>query len=214
MLARAFVIVLISCCSAYAIEIPCRDLETADADELLATVDPQSTEYGGSVRLGKSGCDLYPGQKVCDWEQTLEDDQMLDPDHRLLYVQSSHLTGSGSWQDFLVFGCVSGRVKKVFFGQFGRTIEEKIFDSASPALRSELKEYLNHIFTLSPIDCSRVVTELQAGKQVAEVAKDMNALKGSVDRCREAASGAGVAGPAAVQSPVTWGARPPTSGGN
>jgi hypothetical protein len=128
-LARAFAIMLISFCSAYAIEIPCRDLATADADELLATVAPQSIQYGGGVRVGKSGCDIYPGQKVCEWEQTLEDDQMLDRDHRLIYVRSSHQSGSGSWQDLLVFGCVSGRVKKVFLGQFGRdTTKEEIFD--------------------------------------------------------------------------------------
>ena len=156
LLAITLAIVLISFGPAYAAEIPCRDLETANADELLATVDPQSIQYGGGVRLGKSGCDLYPGQKVCEWEQTHEDDQMLDPDRRLIYVLSSHQTGSGSWQNLLVFGCVSGQVKKVFLGQVGPdTSKEEVFASAPLALRSGLMEYMNHLRTISPIDCEQ-----------------------------------------------------------
>jgi hypothetical protein len=212
-LAITLAIVLISFGSVNATEIPCQDLETANADELLATVEPQSIRDGGSVQVGESGCDLYSGQKACEWRTTLEDDQMLDRDHRLIYVLSSHQTGSGSWQDLLVFGCVSGRVKKVFLGQIDRdTRVEEVLNSAPPELRSALVEYLNHIRTMSPIDCDRVVAELQSGKKVTEVAKDMNVLQGSVNRCREAArkaSGAGMAGPAAVASPpVTWGFKP------
>ena len=37
------------------------------------------------------------------------------------------------------------------------------------------------------IDCSQVMTELQAGKKVAEVAKDMKISRSSVYRCRRAA---------------------------
>lgn len=185
LLAIMFATVLIAFGSTYAAEIPCRDLETANADQLLATVDPQSIRYGGGVRIGESGCDLYPGQKICDWEQTLEDDQMLDPDHRLIYVLSSHQTGSGSWQNLLVFGCVSGRVKKVFLSQVGRdTPKEEVFATAPLALRSALMEYMNHLRTISPIDCDKVIKELQMGKSVPEVAKDMNVLMGSVERCR------------------------------
>lgn len=187
-----FSIVLICFNSAYAIEIPCRDLETANANELLATVEPQSIQYGGGVRLGKSDCDLYPGQKVCEWEQTLEDDQMLDRDHRLIYVLSSHLTGGGSWGDLLAFGCVSGQVKTVYQGQFcfcriGPS-EDEVFASAPLAVRSRLMAYMNHLRTISPIDCDKVMTELQMGKSVAEVARDMNVLMGSIERCRGSAA--------------------------
>jgi len=105
------IILLFSFRSAYAADIPCDELETAGADELLATVDPKSIPDGEDVRVGEYGCDNYPGQKVCDWKTTLEDDRMLDPDHRLIYVLSSHQTGSGSWEDLLVFGCVSERLK-------------------------------------------------------------------------------------------------------
>jgi len=179
-------VVLVSFGFAYAAEIPCRDLEAANADELLATIDPRSIQY---VPLGKSGCNLYPGQKVCEFEQTLEDDQMLDPDHRLLYIVSSHLTGSGFWQDFLVFGCVSGQVKKVFFEEVGRdTSKKELFASAPLALRPELMDYMNHLRAISPIDCRKVLTELQMGKSVPEVAKDMNVLMGGIERCREAAA--------------------------
>jgi hypothetical protein len=165
----ACAIVLVFFRAAFATEIPCRDLETADADELLATVDRQSIKYGGGVRIGEydcdpcrdlgiAGCDRFPPRqgtgaptpapsspppKGCDWRTTLEDDRMLDPDHRLMYVLSSQLTGSGSWEDLLVFGCVSGQVKTVYQGQFGGRVVSR-FESAPPALRSALEEYMKH----------------------------------------------------------------------
>ena len=132
-LAVACAIVLISDGTAFA-AIPCRDLATANANELLATVDSQSIKYGGGVQIGKYDCDddqgrlgtgaptpapSSPPPKRCDWGTTLEDDRTLDRNHRLIYVLSSHLTGSGSWGDLLVFGCVSGQVRTVYLGQFG-----------------------------------------------------------------------------------------------
>jgi len=79
---------------------------------------------------------------------------MLDGDHRLIYVLSSHQTGAGSWLDFLVFGCVSGRVKKVFLGQFCPEIpEDDVFDLAPPALRSALREYFKHLYYANKVDC-------------------------------------------------------------
>jgi hypothetical protein len=169
-------------------DIPCDDLETASADELLATVDPKSIQDGEGVQVGEYGCDNYPGQKVCDWKTTLEDDRMLDPDYRLIYVVSSHQTGSGSWLDLLVFGCMSGRVKTVFLGQFDNDISrEKVLDSAPPELQSTLREYLKHLYA-NPVDCEQVITKLQSGKSIAEVAKDLNILIGPINRCREAAA--------------------------
>lgn|GEM_PF-4130541 len=186
LLATACAIILISFRSAYAIDILCSDLETASADELLATVDPKSIQDGEGVRVGEYGCYNYPGQKVCDWKTTLEDDRMLDPDYRLIYVVSSHQTGSGSWLDLVVFGCMSGRVKKVFLGQFDSdTSREKVLDSAPPELQSALREYMKHLQS-SPVDCEKVITELQGGKNIAEVAKDLNMLIGPINRCREA----------------------------
>ena len=142
-LAIASAIVLISFSSAFATKLRCRDLETADADTLLAmVVDRQWIKNGGGVRVGDYDC-YVPGQKVCEWRTTLEDDRMLDRDYRLIYVLSSHQTGSGSWIDLLVFGCVSGQVKTVFQGQFGQETSSGL-DSAPPALRPVLKEYMKH----------------------------------------------------------------------
>ena len=151
-LAIACAIVLISFPCAFATEIRCRDLATADADKLLATVDKQSVKYGGGVQVGKYDCHA-PGQTGCDWETNLEDDRMLDRDHRLIYVHSSHLTGSGFWYDLLVFGCVSGQVKTVYLGQFpSQEIPTPldIFDSAPPVLRPMLKKYMKHPGELPP----------------------------------------------------------------
>jgi hypothetical protein len=180
------IILLISFRSSYATEIPCDDLGTANADELLATVDPKSIQNGGGVKVGEYACDVYPGQKVCDWKTTLEDDRMLDDDHRLIYVDSSHQTGSGFWLDLLVFGCVSGQVKTVFQGQIGPdTPQEEVFDSAPPELQSALREYMKQLHA-NPVDCEKVMTELQGGKNIAEVAKDLNIQIGPINRCREA----------------------------
>jgi hypothetical protein len=56
------------------------------------------------------------------------------------------------------------------------------------------------------VDCSQVMTELQAGKKVGEVAKDMKVSKSSVYRCRKAAAkeakAAGTASSAAMGSPA------------
>jgi hypothetical protein len=180
------IILLISFRSAYATEIPCDDLGTANADVLLATVDPKSIQNGGGVKVGEYACDVYPGQKVCDWKTTLEDDRMLDDDHRLIYVDSSHQTGSGFWLDLLVFGCVSGQVKTVFQGQIGPdTPQEEVFDSAPPELQSALRKYMKQLHA-NPVDCEKVMTELQGGKNIAEVAKDLNIQIGPINRCREA----------------------------
>jgi hypothetical protein len=171
--------------------ILCRDLETANADELLAMIDPHLIQdmYGGGVRLGESDCDVYPGQKVCDWKQTLEDDQMLDADHRLLYVLTSHQTGTGSWQNFVVFGCIGGQVENELLAQAGpATRRYRLLFSAPESLRAELAEYMKHLRTISSIDCEKVITEHQ-GQDVRKVAKDMNVLMGSVQRCRDGASG-------------------------
>ena len=150
--AIAFTIILIYFHSALAAGPQCGDLSTANVHDLLATVDRQSVKYGGGVQVGKYDCNA-PGQTGCDWETTLEDDRMLDRDHRLVLVHSSHLTGSGFWYDLLVFGCESGQVKKIYLGQFGSqetTTPSTIFDSAPPALRPVLKEYMKHPGQLPP----------------------------------------------------------------
>jgi hypothetical protein len=145
-LAIACAVVLICFHSAFATELRCHDLSTAGPDQLLATVDRQSVKYGGGGQVGKYDC-RAGGERGCDWETTLEDDRMLDRYHRLIYVLSSHLTGSGSWGDLMVFGCVSGRVKNLYLGQFGSQevkTPSTIFDSAPPALQPVLREYMKH----------------------------------------------------------------------
>src|SRR5437868_2411219 len=52
------------------------------------------------------------------------------------------------------------------------------------------------------VDCAAVMTELQAGKKVAEVAKDMKISKSSVYTCRKKAKAAAMASPGAMVSPA------------
>ena len=58
------------------------------------------------------------------------------------------------------------------------------------------------------VDCTEVMTELQGGKKVAEVAKDMKISKSSVYRCRKASGmkhggmETPMASPAAMGSPA------------
>jgi hypothetical protein len=55
------------------------------------------------------------------------------------------------------------------------------------------------------VDCAAVMTELQAGKKVAEVAKDMKISKSSVYTCRKKAKAAAMASPGAMASPAEMG---------
>lgn len=52
------------------------------------------------------------------------------------------------------------------------------------------------------VDCEAVMTELQSGKKVAEVAKDMKISKSSVYTCRKKAKAAAMASPGAMGSPA------------
>jgi hypothetical protein len=52
------------------------------------------------------------------------------------------------------------------------------------------------------VDCAAVMTELQGGKKVAEVAKDMKISKSSVYTCRKKAKAAAMASPGAMASPA------------
>ncbi|HVA84348.1 MAG TPA: hypothetical protein VNF28_05565 [Candidatus Binataceae bacterium] len=65
---------------------------------------------------------------------------------------------------------------------------------------------LSSVYAANKVDCAQVMTELQGGKKVAEVAKDMKISRSSVYRCRRAAkkeakAAAGMASPAAMASP-------------
>ena len=54
------------------------------------------------------------------------------------------------------------------------------------------------------IDCSKVMSELQSGKKVAEVAKDMKISRSSVYRCRrEAKAASGKQSSGAMTSPAS-----------
>jgi hypothetical protein len=67
---------------------------------------------------------------------------------------------------------------------------------------------LTNVYAANKIDCAQVMTELQAGKKVAEVAKDMKISKSSVYRCRKASGmkhggmETPMASPAAMGSPA------------
>lgn len=63
---------------------------------------------------------------------------------------------------------------------------------------------LTNAYAANKIDCAQVMTELQGGKKVAEVAKDMKISKSSVYRCRKAAAKAngGMETPAPMASPA------------
>jgi hypothetical protein len=97
---------------------PCADRSTdtrsstAAASKLESTiVESASADWMGAA---PTPVPFLPQPNGCDWRTKLRDDRMLDHDHRLVYVFSSHLTGSGAWSDFLVFGCVSGQVNTVY----------------------------------------------------------------------------------------------------
>jgi transposase len=65
---------------------------------------------------------------------------------------------------------------------------------------------LSSVYAANKVDCAQVMTELQGGKKVAEVAKDMKISRSSVYRCRRAAkkeakAAAGMVSPAAMASP-------------
>jgi hypothetical protein len=64
---------------------------------------------------------------------------------------------------------------------------------------------LSNAYAANRADCSQVMTELQGGKTVAEVAKDMMISKSSVRRCRKAAAKAsgGMEAFAAIASPAS-----------
>jgi predicted transcriptional regulator len=47
---------------------------------------------------------------------------------------------------------------------------------------------LANVYAANKIDCAQVMTALQGGKKVAEVAKDMKISKSSVYRCKKAAA--------------------------
>ena len=63
---------------------------------------------------------------------------------------------------------------------------------------------LTSVYAANKIDCAQVMTELQGGKKVAEVAKEMKISKSSVYRCRKAAAKAsgGMETPAPMASPA------------
>jgi hypothetical protein len=66
---------------------------------------------------------------------------------------------------------------------------------------------LSIAYAASKVDCSQVMTELQGGKKVSEVAKEMKISRSSVYRCRRAAAkeakaSGGMASPGAMASPA------------
>jgi hypothetical protein len=63
---------------------------------------------------------------------------------------------------------------------------------------------LTNVYAANKIDCAQVMTELQGGKKVSEVAKDMKISKSSVYRCRKASAmkNGGMETPAPMASPA------------
>jgi hypothetical protein len=57
-----------------------------------------------------------------DWKITIEQDEILRPSPsvtlRLLRVTCNHLTGSGAWDDVLIYCCRNGRLVRVFHDIF------------------------------------------------------------------------------------------------
>ncbi|MFZ5984953.1 MAG: hypothetical protein ACOYXN_11355 [Acidobacteriota bacterium] len=53
-----------------------------------------------------------------DWEITINQDLTLHPEpgvaFRLLNLNASHLTGTGTWGHALMYGCKEGRLRRVF----------------------------------------------------------------------------------------------------
>ena len=57
-------------------------------------------------------------------------------------------------------------------------------------------------FAASKVDCDAVMSELNGGKKVAEVAKDLKISRSSVYRCRKKAKAAAASAPAAMAAPA------------
>jgi predicted transcriptional regulator len=85
-------------------------------------------------------------------------------------------------------------------------MKKKLVLVASFAVVSALALQLGlaNVYAANKIDCAQVMTELQSGKKVSEVAKDMKISKSSVYRCRKAAAKAsgGMETPAPMVSPA------------
>ena len=85
-------------------------------------------------------------------------------------------------------------------------MKKKLAVAASLAFVSALAFQfgLTNVYAANKIDCAQVMTELQGGKKVSEVAKDMKISKSSVYRCRKASAmkNGGMETPAPMASPA------------
>ncbi|HEY6298751.1 MAG TPA: hypothetical protein VIW95_03820 [Candidatus Binatus sp.] len=116
-------------------QMPCKELKTAKANDLiiLANGDSPGDGSGGYPFIHGQGC--YESDKVCDWYVEVDDDRMISADRRLISFGSDHRTGTGTWGYLYVFGCVAGQIRAIYRGDFlqgGGVVEPAAPQTSTP----------------------------------------------------------------------------------
>jgi hypothetical protein len=98
----------------------CKNLKTMRADDLIAIPTSPDRDFFDQG----SGCQkLEENQTGCTWRATIREDRPL-PDGRRLIIVNRNCESCTSDDDYVfVFGCVSGRILRVFDDSFGAGVE-------------------------------------------------------------------------------------------
>lgn len=98
-------------------EADCDDLPTLSASNLISYAS-SALRYGDYAQgVGCDANDYGEGHPVCDWKTELDEDRMLGQTRRLIVATSIHMTGTGSWNAVMVFGCKENHVVTLFADQ-------------------------------------------------------------------------------------------------
>ena len=98
-------------------EADCDDLPTLSASNVISYAS-SALRYGDYAQgVGCDANDYGEGHPVCDWKTELDEDRMLGQTRRLIVATSIHMTGSGSWNAVMVFGCKENHVVTLFADQ-------------------------------------------------------------------------------------------------
>lgn len=95
---------------AMAQELPCTDLNKFSPNQLLSSVEPTASTPWLSHGVG-CYLDDASENKGCDWETTIKLDRAIGQDRRLIIATTTHLTGSGAWDQVAIFACRANTVR-------------------------------------------------------------------------------------------------------
>jgi len=110
--------------------LPCGELKTAKANDLIILANHEfQGEFGGFPFTHGVGC--YEND---DWRVTLYKDRMISASRREIFVNSTHLTGTGDFGYSYVFGCVAEQVRLVF-GTTDGAVRSACDEQAPPGSR-------------------------------------------------------------------------------